>query len=610
MLRAGAVTILTARSRFKGARGDFAVASLRSARNVMWAYQKHFQVNAQVAAESIFQRLDPRVMPRVWILGFLAREADDRPNVVVVPDDAPFPADLFTAVPGTARLLAETEPPPQTTSVSRKAEERRQAQQELRHFQVALQRQLDQQTKAGDDVAFCSWPVAVEDYRVFVVLQLPRDVFQAYHSLRKSHVTSATRTLRVYRSLLEAAINEFLRVCAEQLGIPDPGAGSGILEDPGFIVLTAGRNLMHTPAVAGQVAHARFGLYDACNTISTLKYERQESAGRIYVARRDHPFIRCDLKLHAPVSLTEHWAVRRLLQLAAGAVGLLCDGSQVYGLGGVVDGYDPTGEDLFAIHFLRHFVWELQHAGRSLMQVRYGLPSLPLSGFADDKFKSDLQRRLGQLDRPDVDTLALLARTLARQPHGAMLVVSRAAAAEADRLRQQCICTDPVPLTPETLAQASKLDGAVLVDPQGRCHAIGVILDGVASERCSPSRGSRYNSAVRYVESHPDCLVVVKSEDGLVNVVPDLKPTISRIEQYEAIQQLRAVVAHDEVEPWQLHQAMSWFERHRFYLMPGVCDEVNRLWRQGNERLVEDAWRLQYPDFVPNSEMNDSYFHD
>ena len=40
---------------------------------------------------------------------------------------------------------------------------------------------------------------------------------------------------------------------------------------------------------------------------------------------------------------------------------------------------------------------------------------------------------------------------------------------------------------------------------------------------------------------------------------------------------LRGVVGNDEVEPWLLHRAMSWFERHRFYLMPDVCEEVNRL---------------------------------
>ena len=151
------------------------------------------------------------------------------------------------------------------------------------------------------------------------------------------------------------------------------------------------------------------------------------------------------------------------------------------------------------------------------------------------------------------------------------------------------------------------MDGAVLVDVAGKCHAIGVILDGLASDRCTPARGARYNSAIRYVYSHPDCLVVVKSEDGMVNTFPDLKPTIRLADLTEALERLRRVVNKDEVEPWQLHEAMAWFERHRFYLLPHVCEEVNRLWRQGNDRLQQDAWQLQYPEFVPNGEMHPSY---
>src|SRR5262249_7937605 len=149
---------------------------------------KHFQVNAQVAAESIFQRLDPRFMPRVWLVGFLARERPEQQAICVVPDDAPFPADAFQNVPVLARQLAQSEPEPLSTSISRKAEERRQARIQLRSFQAALQRTLDRQTERSEDVAYCSWPALVEDYNVFAVLQLPREIFLSYHSLRKSHV--------------------------------------------------------------------------------------------------------------------------------------------------------------------------------------------------------------------------------------------------------------------------------------------------------------------------------------------------------------------------------------------------------------------------------------
>jgi DNA integrity scanning protein DisA with diadenylate cyclase activity len=64
----------------------------------------------------------------------------------------------------------------------------------------------------------------------------------------------------------------------------------------------------------------------------------------------------------------------------------------------------------------------------------------------------------------------------------------------------------------------------VLIDPHGTCYAIGAILDGLATEKGDSSRGSRYNSALRYVESSDyPCLAVVVSEDGLVDVITSVQ---------------------------------------------------------------------------------------
>ena len=57
---------------------------------------------------------------------------------------------------------------------------------------------------------------------------------------------------------------------------------------------------------------------------------------------------------------------------------------------------------------------------------------------------------------------------------------------------------DPTKLDPVDIARLGLVDGAVLLGPDGRCHAFGVILDGAATDHGDPARGSRYNSAVRY----------------------------------------------------------------------------------------------------------------
>ena len=104
-----------------------------------------------------------------------------------------------------------------------------------------------------------------------------------------------------------------------------------------------------------------------------------------------------------------------------------------------------------------------------------------------------------------------------------MLVVHRDADAEAERLTPQAIRIDPTVLTQDVLAAVTKIDGAVLMSPDARCHAVGVILDGHATGTGDGARGARYNSAVRYREAAGnDCMIIIVSEDGMVDLLPDL----------------------------------------------------------------------------------------
>lgn len=89
-----------------------------------------------------------------------------------------------------------------------------------------------------------------------------------------------------------------------------------------------------------------------------------------------------------------------------------------------------------------------------------------------------------------------------------------------------------------TLTRLLNIDGALLIDDQGYCHACGVILDGAidrsydgttSSEQHNqqfmgnPARGSRYNSTHLYVSylksiyNDPTILGVVRSEDGMLD---------------------------------------------------------------------------------------------
>jgi len=174
----------------------------------------------------------------------------------------------------------------------------------------------------------------------------------------------------------------------------------------------------------------------------------------------------------------------------------------------------------------------------------------------------------------------------------------------------------PLHLTPHEIQRLTAIDGAVLIEPNGKCHAIGVILDGLATDKGKSSRGSRYNSAVRYVETarekfKQECLAVVISEDGMIDLVPDLKPQIKRSLIDEAVNKLRKNRDAEKVNIKEYNNAMDWLQKNEFYLVPEVANQVNELRREIDARL-ENSTRIRvlWRDVSPNSEMNETYFLD
>ncbi len=136
------------------------------------------------------------------------------------------------------------------------------------------------------------------------------------------------------------------------------------------------------------------------------------------------------------------------------------------------------------------------------------------------KFRDIATRAFSELPEEDIEQLWGLALAASQQRHGTILVVHAEAEQESLRLSAQGAPIEGTLLDREGMLSLTSVDGAILVDSHGRCHAFGVILDGLTSAHANSSRGARYNSALRYVySSKAPCLAVVVSEDGGVEVV-------------------------------------------------------------------------------------------
>ncbi len=185
-----------------------------------------------------------------------------------------------------------------------------------------------------------------------------------------------------------------------------------------------------------------------------------------------------------------------------------------------------------------------------------------------------------------------------------MLVFSESAEQEALRLKNQSIGIAPIQITPELVGRLTGIDGATLINPKGVGHAIGVILDGIATDQGDSARGARYNSAIRYLASSNSptmCLVV--SEDGYVDMLPKLRPQIRKADIDAQIDILKTKGIHD------FHKPYNWLEEHRFYLTEAQCEIVNtELERIYSTPMEVGGLRFEIAPFCPNPAMNESYY--
>ncbi len=577
----------------------------------MWRYQHLFQISSENAAQAIFQKLDPKLNTKVFLVGVLVEERDDRHPICLEPEDCGFDVTQFEEVKEQAIHLEASDEERHILHSHPIAQENHDRRLEIRALQKAVEQAVKRHDEYKDVVSFCSWPALVEGYRVIVVLQFSRDTFLSHYSL--TDVSWGRFPLAT--SLLDASVGEFLNLCFDALKKPAPGAGLNVIgRDYDEVIRSAGKNFMRTPAYKGGNLDGFYGLFEACNTISSLRYEGEDGVGRMLIARKEHPNIEVILELSDPVLLQDYRAVRKLLEVSSDDMSLLCDSAYIYGYGKSVGIYDRRSEDLFLVRFTKHYSWEVLHDQHVLMKVQYGQPELPTEKIDKLKFEIDIKRIFSGVNDKDVKRLWEIIVEATKQKHGTMVVVSSGAKDEAKRLQKQATIIEPVKLTPSLMGVITAIDGAVLIDTNSTCYAIGVILDGLASQKGTPARGARYNSAIRYAESSEyPCIMVVISEDGSIELIPDLMPQISRSTIISAINALKELKEKKEFDPKIFNRTMGWLGKHRFYLSAEMCSEINELRHAIEENRNQEGGTsvsIVYSDFVPNEEMNDSYFLD
>ena len=155
---------------------------------------------------------------------------------------------------------------------------------------------------------------------------------------------------------------------------------------------------------------------------------------------------------------------------------------------------DTQAEDLFEFSFVDSYLWECRVPKHEvLLKVQNGVPRLSGRSINRDTLSGKLLESFPQIE---VNTYLDLIEAASKQQQGTMVVISTDAEDEANRLAKQSTLIEAIPLNASLVNAVPGIDGAILLGTDGKCYALGVILDGVANEQGNPARGARYNSAL------------------------------------------------------------------------------------------------------------------
>lgn len=549
-------------------------------------------------AQTLFDSIDENLSPFIVALLFKKNGSNDKFEIYVSENDFGITPEIFVDINEFVKNI--------TTKYKRFCDNQYDLdswnfREEIKEYKEEIIRRLNKFDPHSGYVYFVDYSVdysVVKDCRLFKILALRKATFESYYRLTKVKDDNWPYHL----SFLEAVISSFF-------SMPKIPTNSTVEVNEVFL-RNAGRSLIETVARSSNGVGSLF-FYDNCNEIASMKYEGDVAIGGMILCKQNHKNVKMTITLKKPISINDHRKVRKFLEISDNNTMIVTDSEKIYGFGEIKGKYNPMDEDLFTIRFSGYYKWELLHNNETMMIVEFKLPRLPKEKISEKKFRDDIVRIFSDINHNDISKIWDIIIYASEQKHGTMIVISNNAESEAKRLSTQAIEIEPTTFDANLLRGATSIDGAVLFNEKANCYAIGVILDGLATEDGDSSRGARYNSAIKYYESRKDrdkLMMVIVSEDGMINIIPNLMPLIKHSDITDCINKLKNLL--DNYDQKEYCTCMQFLYAKAFYLTKEECDSVNKLKDEiGTKALSDCNFKIELGgNFTPNKNMNDSFY--
>ena len=537
---------------------------------------------------------------RVLLVG-IANEDGLRHEICIEPEDGPLVANDLRSIETRTGELFEADPISRVCYSHAEVGEERKSALFLRSRANAIVEAIQESGKFEGLSFFASYCAPIEGYDVHTCVGIPSEAIESVPRFNNP-IKDDFHGRHIKQSFVDTLIDTCLAGADRALYLPAPGAAPGILGDRVDIVRGSAERFVR--GVTFALTPRPSELFTLANDFSSQTYERSGAKGQLVVTQRENLTNKLKVTFKSPVRLREARSVRKILELTDESNVLLGDASSVYGLGEC-----KSAPDVAKITIEEHAKWSLSIDDTALLRVTYGHATLPKQIIDKDRFRDVAERTVGEVE---VDRIWDVFQCALENDHGTTIVVSKEPVSEINRLAQGALPIKTEYLDHRDVACLGRVDGAIVLGPDGRCYAFGVILDGLATSSGDRGRGARFNSSVRYHKtSQIGTMIIVISDDGTVDLIPSLRPRVWRQTIDDAVQ---AFCEYSEIED---KDSEEWARRDEevvnlsFYLNQEQCDKVNESYeKEMDARLKSGGTSFTRKRLEPDPEMDESYFWD
>lgn len=232
------------------------------------------------------------------------------------------------------------------------------------------------------------------------------------------------------------------------------------------------------------------------------------------------------LEFKVPVEVREENVrrIRKLLQMGKKGQYLLASWNRKckrWEITGVFQENIERNTDII-IKIVQHMAWDMEINQKRVISYKCGEYLIDCISLKEEEFEENYEKTFKRKMNQKVKEIFSEA---IKQTHGTILMILDKKKIEDGngkilgdfvgiRLKNKNI-------KKEFIAGATSIDGAMCIDQNGKCYAIGMILDSEEVVEGAEERGARYNSSKKYIKkcckNNISGLAVVVSEDKTVN---------------------------------------------------------------------------------------------